>query len=170
MESMALMIPFCGYDRCSLDSNGRIKLSPATISDFGGPGAGVVLRCLPEGAVGVYTEQVFLKMRHSGAEDALPMAASSSLFRRNLRMLNAMSQPAQISPQGRLTLPSDFRTHAGLDQDPDTVVVGVEIGVEIWSRSRWEAEQQRIMTHSQERDELEMMSDLNSLKSRVDEL
>lgn len=168
MEDAYFMIPFCGYDRCSLDANGRLKLSPATIADFGGNGAGVVLRCLPEGAIGVYTEQVFLKMRRSGAEEALSMAASSSLFRRNLRMLNAMSSPAQISPQGRLTLPRDFRIHAGLDQDSDAVVVGVEIGVEIWSLRRWTEEQQRIIAHDQERSELEMQSDLNRLKEPSD--
>ena len=83
-------------------------------------------------------------------------------------MLNAMSSPAQISPQGRLTLPRDFRIHAGLDQDSDAVVVGVEIGVEIWSLRRWTEEQQRIIAHDQERSELEMQSDLNRLKEPSD--
>ena len=159
------VIPFCGFDRCSVDSNGRIKLSPAALANFGGCGAGVVLRCLPEGAVGVYSESVFLKMRQSGAEDALPKAASSALFRRNLRMLNAMSQPVTVSPQGRITLPPDFRAFAGLNDSPEAVVVGVEIGVEIWSMSRWNEEQKKIMAFASERDEMEMRADLNALNN-----
>lgn len=28
------MLAFCGLDRCSVDANGRIKLSPRVIEDF----------------------------------------------------------------------------------------------------------------------------------------
>ena len=28
------MLPFCGQDRCVIDANGRIKLSPRLIGDF----------------------------------------------------------------------------------------------------------------------------------------
>lgn len=157
------MVPFCGFDRCSLDSNGRIKLSPAAIADFGGCGTGLVLRRLPEGAIGVYPEEVFLKMRHSEAENMLPVAASSSMFRRNLRVLNAMSRPGSISPQGRITIPADFRTHAGMDENPDLVIVGVEIGLEIWSAERWAEEEKKIEAHLAEKDTLEMRADLDQL-------
>ena len=42
------------------------------------------------------------------------------------------------------------------------MVVGIEIGVEIWSMERWEEEQRRIMEHSMKKDELEMMRDLDN--------
>lgn len=158
------MIAFCGYDRCSIDSNGRLKLSPSVLSDFGGTGAGLVLRCLPEGCIAVYPEAYFQKMRQAGSEGSAALAASSALYRRNLRMLNAMSSPVSISPQGRITLPGDFRKLAGIDQTPDVVVVGVEVGVEIWSLQRWNEEQARIDEHMALRDELEMKKDLENLK------
>lgn len=158
------MIAFCGYDRCSIDSNGRLKLSPSVLSDFGGIGAGLVLRCLPEGCIAVYPEAYFQKMRQAGSEGSAALAASSALYRRNLRMLNAMSSPVSISPQGRITLPGDFRKLAGIDQTPDVVVVGVEVGVEIWSLQRWNEEQARIDEHMALRDELEMKKDLENLK------
>ena len=41
------MVPFCGFDRCSLDANGRIKLSPRVLADFERSGADMVLHCLP---------------------------------------------------------------------------------------------------------------------------
>ena len=157
------MIAFCGYDRCSIDSSGRLKLSPAVLADFGGTGAGLVARCLPEGCIAVYPEAYFQKMRQAGSENSAVLAASSALYRRNLRMLNAMSSPVTISPQGRITLPADFRKLAGIDQTPDVVVVGVEVGVEIWSLQRWNEEQTRIDDHMALRDELEMKRDLEDL-------
>lgn len=157
------MIAFCGYDRCSVDSAGRLKLSPAVLADFGGAGAGLVMRCLPEGCIAVYPEAYFQKMRQAGSENSAELTASSALFRRNLRMLNAMSAPVSISPQGRITLPGDFRKRAGIDQTPDVVVVGVEVGVEIWSLQRWNEEQARIDEHMELRDELEMKKDLDNL-------
>ena len=42
------MLAFCGLDRCSVDANGRIKLSPRVIEDFARRGSDVVLHCLPE--------------------------------------------------------------------------------------------------------------------------
>ena len=55
-----------------------------------------------------------------------------------------------------------FKEHAGIANGTDAVVVGIEIGVEIWSMERWEEEQRRIMEHSMKKDELEMMRDLDN--------
>ncbi len=153
------MISFCGYDKCLVDANGRVKLAPGLLADFGGAGAVLVLRSLPEGGIGVYPEHIFQKMR-AGTEALLPSIAESALARRKLRALNAMSTPVQISPQGRITLPEDFRNRAGLIQSPEAVIVGVETGAEIWSRVRWQAELDKLDSHLQELDKLEMQSDL----------
>ena len=53
------MIPFCGFDKCLLDANSRLKLSPRVLADFERRGGDIVLHCLPEGALAVYPEEVF---------------------------------------------------------------------------------------------------------------
>lgn len=158
------MIEFCGYDKCMIDGNGRLKLSPALLADFGGAGAGLVLRRLPEGCIAVYTEAYFQAMRQAGREESSTMAATSALYRRKLRMINAMSFPVTISPQGRITLPADFRKYIGVDQSAEVVVAGVDYGAEIWSLQRWNEEQALIDDHMSLRDELEMKKDLDGLR------
>lgn len=158
------MIEFCGYDKCMIDGNGRLKLSPALLADFGGAGAGLVLRRLPEGCIAVYTEAYFQTMRQAGREESATMAATSALYRRKLRMINAMSFPVTISPQGRITLPADFRTYIGVDQSAEVVIAGVDYGAEIWSLQRWNEEQALIDDHMSLRDELEMKKDLDGLR------
>ncbi|MBR2434556.1 MAG: hypothetical protein IKB22_03710, partial [Lentisphaeria bacterium] len=152
--------PFCGFDRCSLDANGRIKLSPRVLADFERSGADMVLHCLPEGALAVYPEQTFLEIR--GAEDHTPQRAGESFVaRRTMRRFGSMSMNVTLSPQGRLTIPDHFRDYAGLDGKSGLVVICVEIGIEIWSAARWEEEQKRIQDHLQEKDRREMDADLN---------
>lgn len=153
------MISFCGFDRCSVDANGRIKLSPRVLADFAKYAGAPVLHCLPEGAVGVYPESVFLEMRGNEGHTA-KKAGESFVARRTMRRFGALSQSEEISPQGRLTLPTMFREYAGLSGKTDVVVVGVEIGIEIWSAERWQEEQKRIAAHMAEKDRLEMQADL----------
>lgn len=153
------MLAFCGLDRCSVDANGRIKFSPRVIEDFARRGSDVVMHCLPEGAVAVYPEDIYLEMRRAVPNPA-QQAAESMVFRRTLRRFGAWSQSEKISQQGRITLPPEYREHAGLLPGGDAVVVGNEIGVEIWSRERWAEEQRMIMEHAREKGEREMASDL----------
>jgi len=155
------MLSFCGIDKCSVDANGRIKLSPRVIDDFAAHGGDVVLHCLPEGTIAVYPEAVYLEMRKQETNPA-ERAANSIVFRRTLRRFGAWTQSETISAQGRITLPAMFKEHAGIANGTDAVVVGIEIGVEIWSMERWEEEQRRIMEHSMKKDELEMMRDLDN--------
>ena len=86
----------------------------------------------------------------------------SMVFRRTLRRFGAWSQSEKISAQGRITLPQEYRDHAGLVPGGDVMVVGNEIGVEIWSRERWLEEQKMIMEHEREKGEREMESDLDT--------
>jgi len=153
------MLSFCGLDRCSVDSNGRIKLSPRVMEDFAQRGGDVVLHCLPEGAVAVYPEDIYLAMRRTEPNPA-ERAAESFVFRRTLRRFGGWSQSERISAQGRITLPPAYREHAGLSSGGDAVVVGVEIGIEIWSQERWAEEQRKVQEHMLEKGEREMASDL----------
>ena len=85
------MLAFCGIDKCSVDANGRIKLSPRVIEDFSARGKDVVLHCLPEGTIAVYPEDVYHEMRKHENNPA-ERAADSIVFRRTLRRFGAWTQ------------------------------------------------------------------------------
>lgn len=154
------MLAFCGHDCCSLDSNGRIKLSPRVLKNFDDTCRGdVVLHCLPEGGIAVYPEDIYLEMRrHEEAPAA--RAANSLVFRRSMRRFGAMSKSEKISRQGRVTIPPAYRAYAALEPGADVSVVGVEIGVEIWNTERWNEEISKINEHVREKGLREMVADL----------
>ena len=155
------MLTFCGIDYCSMDSNGRVKLSPKILEDFTSKGVDVVLHCLPEGAVAVYPEETYLRIRQE-REVTENRAAGSFVGRQMLRRSGAWSQSERISAQGRITLPQAFREHAGFGTGSQKmVVVGVEIGIELWTPERWEAERRRMEEHDMVKRDQEMQADLN---------
>ena len=153
------MLSFCGMDKCSVDANGRIKLGPRFLEDFAMRGGEIVLHCLPEGAIAVYPEDIYLEMRRSETNPA-EHAAGSFVYRRTLRRFGTMSQPERISAQGRITLPQMFRDHADIRNGKEVIVAGVEIGIEIWNVERWKEEQARIHEHMIRKSEQEMEQDL----------
>lgn len=154
------MLVFCGQDKCSIDANGRLKFSPRLLSDFKERSSGeIVLHCLPEGALAVYPEDVYLRMRQNEPRPA-ERAAASLVFRRALRRFGALSQTERISAQGRITLPAPYRDHAALTPGSEAMVVGVEIGVEIWNVERWAEELRAVNEHVIEKGEREMAADL----------
>jgi MraZ protein len=154
------MLAFCGQDRCSVDANGRVKLSPRIISDFMEKcGGEVVMYCLPEGAIALYPEATYLEMRRTEMAPAAK-AASSMVFRREMRRFGALSQSEKISRQGRVTLPAAYREFAGLLPGTEMVAVGVEIGIELWSAERWNDELARMNEHVMQKGEREMAADL----------
>ena len=156
------MLRFCGQEKCSIDANGRVKLCPRFIEDFlQHSGGNVVLHCLPEGAIAVYPEEVYSQMR-SGVGQAAEKAGLSLVQRRVLRSFGALSQPDQITRQGRLTVPPAYRGNAGLQPGTEIYLVGVEIGIEIWNAARWEQELQDINTHLLQKGEVEMAADLSA--------
>ena len=154
------MLAFCGQDYCQIDANGRVKLSPRVISDFMEKCSGeIVMHCLPEGALAIYPEHIYLEMRRQ-EEAPAARAASSMVFRRELRRFGALSSADRITAQGRLTIPHGFREYAGLLPGTEIVVVGVEIGVELWNAERWNAELMKMNEHAIARGESEMADDL----------
>jgi len=154
------MISFCGQEKSSIDSNGRVKFSPRTMSDFIHKCNGeVVLHCLPEGALAVYPEEIYIQMRSAENRPA-EKAGNSLVFRRNLRRFGALSSSERISAQGRITVPQGFRNILKLNPGEEIVVVGAEIGVEIWNAIKWDEELQKINTHAEEKGEREMAADL----------
>ncbi|MFA7232005.1 MAG: hypothetical protein WC071_12105 [Victivallaceae bacterium] len=154
------MLSFCGQDKCSVDANGRIKLSPRVIDEFTQRCNGeVIMHCLPEGAIALYPEDVYLEMRRNETAP-VEKAAGSLVFRRSMRRFGALSSPEKITRQGRITIPTAFRQYAGLGPNTETYVIGVEIGVEIWNAERWSEELERLNEHAREKGEREMAADL----------
>lgn len=153
------MVQFCGQDRCTVDANGRVKLCPRFLADFRRHGSDVVMHCLPEGALGVYPVSLWLQMRQAEPRPAT-RASQSIVFRRSLRRFGALTQVEQISNQGRVTVPASFRSLVGLPPGGEAVLVGTEIGVEIWSAEAWQREFQLLAEHEQLKAEAEMAADL----------
>ena len=150
------MLAFCGQDKVLIDANGRVKLPPKLIEDFEAHGgAEIVLYCLPEGAVALYPEEVFRAMRDR-AGDAVREAGASIVKRRDFRRFGAWSCAGSITGQGRLTLPEAFRAPAQLQPGSEAVIVGVEIGAEIWNLERWRSELELIQQHEVTRGDMEM--------------
>ena len=158
-------VRFCGQDSCLIDANGRIKLSPRFLADFHEVGGSTVLRCLPEGALGVYPDAIWQQMRQGEANSAAK-AGGSAAFRRQLRLFGALSEPQAISNQGRLTIPTQFRERLGLVPGADVVVIGAEIGVEIWATARWQAELDALSEHEMRKAEADMAAELAAMGQR----
>ncbi len=154
------MPKFCGQEKCLVDANGRVKLSPRFERAFREEGAvEVVLHCLPEGGLGVYPPSVWNRLR-AAEEQTVLKAATSVVARRQLRRFGAMTQSEELSNQGRITLPAGFRGMMGLEPGTEAVLVGCECGIEIWNAERWQAEQKRLWEHEASRAEAEMKADV----------
>jgi len=155
------MVRFCGQEACLIDANGRVKLPPRFLTDFRQDDESVVLHCLPEGALGIYPAPVWTQMRQGEARPAAK-AATSILFRRQLRRFGALTQSERITNQGRITVPNPFRELLGLEPGQNVILVGTEIGVEIWNAERWQDEFQILREHERRKAELEMTADLET--------
>ena len=134
------MLAFCGQERCILEKNGRLRLCRGWVDDFLRRCSGeVVMHGLPEGALALYPEEVYREMRarELGDLDAVGMSFAA---RRSLRRFGALTRTDRITPQGRVLIPEPFREYAGLIAGAEVCVVGVEIGLEIWSPERFAAE------------------------------
>lgn len=134
------MLEFCGEERCRIDANGRIRLTQRWVDDFLRKCNGeVVMYVLPEGAVALYPEETYREMRAREISDADNVGASFAA-RRSLRRYGSLTMSAVLTRQGRVTLPERFRKLTGLQPGVEACVVGVEIGVEIWTSEKFDAE------------------------------
>lgn len=154
------MLPFFGQEKALVDGSGRVKLCPRFISDFISSGKGeIVLYSLPEGGIAVYPEESFLRMRRLDLDEA-ERTFNSILSRRNLRFFGAMIHSDKLSNQGRITIPHFMREVSGIIPNTEVLIVGIQIGVEIWSYEKWSLELEKIKKHSADKGEREMAYDL----------
>lgn len=143
-----------------MDCNGRIKLSQHFVDDFMTRcGGELVIHGLPEGALALYPEEVYCEMRRQELA-AVDRVAASFAARRSMRRFGALTLSDTITRQGRVSIPASFREYAGLEPGQELCVIGVEIGVEIWSVDRYLKEMGEIREHMMAKCNHEMAADL----------
>lgn len=134
-----------------IDGNGRVKLPIRMLKDFQSfEKKEVVVHCLPENALAVYPMDVWHQMRMEEPRPAV-RAADSLAYRRRLRRFGAFTQMERLSNQGRLTIPVLFRDSLRLQPGSRAVIVGAEIGVEIWGERLWQEELAEIKEYESQR-------------------
>lgn len=155
------MEPFYGEEKCLVDANGRVKLCPRYLKLFREAGEKLVLHCLPEKALAIYPSSVWQQIRQ---EDPRPVnrIADSLVSRRHLRRLGAFTSVEQLSNQGRLTIPPQFRERLNLLPGSEIYAVGCEVGIELWHAEMWLAESEAMTSHELERGQFELKADLDA--------
>ena len=119
---------FMGTYGHSIDAKGRV-IVPAKFREVLGDSFVVTLGL--DGCLFVYPEEEwedFVKQ--------LKELPGSKEARKLQRYFMAGAAPCDVDKQGRVLIPSSLREKVGLDKD--VVFVGVMIKIEIWSKERWE--------------------------------
>ena len=88
---------------------------------------------------------------------------SSFSMRSSMRRFGALTCSETISRQGRITIPELLREHAHLGSGTEAVVVGVEIGVEIWEAGRFRKEMEAARQREELKREREFDRELNEI-------
>jgi MraZ protein len=128
---------FLGQFAHSLDSKGRLAV-PARFRAC--LEAGVVLTRGIDRCVAAYPIPVWEEL--AGRISALPMTDSNA--RQFRRLVFAQAANLALDRQGRIVVPPDLRTYAGIERD--AVIIGVHASFEIWSPAGWEAMQAAVDT------------------------
>ena len=119
---------FMGTYGHSIDAKGRV-IVPAKFREVLGDSFVVTLGL--DGCLFVYPEEEwedFVKQ--------LKELPGSKEARKLQRYFMAGAAPCDVDKQGRVLIPSSLREKVGLDKD--VVFVGVMSKIEIWSKGRWE--------------------------------
>lgn len=126
----------------ALDDKQRLAL-PKSLRDGFGSLAPTVFYLAPgtDGSLAVYTEQKFSELAQQ-LDQATPNRRDVRAFS---RLFYAQAQRVELDRQGRLRIPVDLVSLAGLNRE--VVLVGVRDHLEIWDRSRWE----EYIAHQQQR-------------------
>ena len=157
------MLPFCGLDNCLVDANGRIRLTQRVVEDFLKEGASeIVMHGLPEGCIALYPESVWKRMR-APALNTPELLGASFAARSSMRRFGALTASENISRQGRITLPELLQEHAGLKPGAKVVIVGVEIGVEIWELNKFNDEMESARRREELKKEREFDRELENI-------
>lgn len=153
---------FPGDIRITLDANGRLKLPPPAVASYDQCGGReVVLHYWPEGSLGILPQQIWEKLCSVKGYD---QADSLVDMQSRLAMLRFMrnSKSAEISAQGRLTIPANLRTTAGLESGQEVVLTSNGQYLNVWNPERLAM----VMAHLDESDQQEREEVFSSVKGR----
>ena len=129
---MALAVRFFGSYEHSLDAKGRVILPARLRTHF--EGAGYLTPHL-EGCLALWTDGEFEKE----IESRLALADTDTVARNEVRNWAAAVFETEIDRQGRMPIPPNLRSYAGLVED--VLIVGMINRVELWSPDAWAAKQ-----------------------------
>ena len=122
------MIMFMGTYEHGLDAKGRV-IVPAKLREDLGESFVVTLGL--DGCLFAYTMSEWEKFIDTLKE--LPGTKEARMLQRHFM---AKAAPCEVDKQGRTLLPAKLREYAGLEKE--IVFVGVLSKIEIWSKKRWE--------------------------------
>lgn len=126
---------FLGRHSHNLDEKGRLAL-PARYRDE--LRDGVVITRGFENCLLVYPMAAWAPL----AERVSALSIGDPDVRLLRRMLFANATDLMLDRQGRILVPAELRTHAGLDRE--AVVVGMHSFIEIWSPDGWAAQDELV--------------------------
>jgi MraZ protein len=122
---------FIGEYSYSLDDKGRVVLPSGFRADL--KGTIYVVKGF-EGCLRVYDEREWSiqQQRYAGLSDLNEKA------RKLKRLIFSGMNEVVPDRQGRIKISQALLSYAGIDQEKEVVIVGVDTHIEIWARQRWE--------------------------------
>jgi MraZ protein len=121
---------FFGEFEYRIDDKGRLPFPPRFRAFFRD---GIVLAQGVEKCLTIYTLTEWKKLADSIATSHLP----PSKLRILSRALFATAYHLNLDAQGRISLPSNLRQYAGIDED--IIIAGVNNYLELWDKAQWDA-------------------------------
>jgi len=129
-------LAFRGHYEHSLDAKHRLSIPARFRAAYA---SGLVLSKDSDACISVWTPDV----HEATVERTLAGRNPFSLEVKKLRRyFEANSFETDLDSSGRITLPPPLLLHAGVEKE--VVVAGVGDHLEIWSRGRWQEEQQEL--------------------------
>lgn len=132
---------FMGEFSHTIDAKGRLII-PSKLREELGEQC-IVTKGI-ENCLTIYTQKGFQKL----AENMNDISATKTKNRLIKRFLFGSASELEFDRQGRVLIPAVLRQYANLEKE--TVVVGANDRVEIWSRSEWDAYNDEFMPQVEE--------------------
>ena len=127
---------FLGHHIYTLDSKGRLTIPSRFREDL--TGSVVVTRGL-DTCLTIYPMEVWEEIAQK--VNALPITSPQGRALRRIFFADAVD--VEPDRQGRILVPERLREYAGLSTSSETVVVGLDRFMELWSPETWEAQNTR---------------------------
>ena len=124
---------FRGHFEHSLDAKNRLAVPARFRAAFS---SGAVLSKDPETCVAVWTPETHESIIERALGGLNPIGAD---YRRLSRFYQGNSFDIELDASGRVTLPPPLLAHSGIEKE--VVVVGVGDHLEVWSKERWQEQQ-----------------------------